>query len=420
MKNKEFGKVENIKGAFERAIKGNGRLHFLGLVSDGGVHGHIDHLIALLTAAKEANVPEAYVHFIGDGRDTAPKSAAGYMKQLVEAMEKLEYGKIADINGRYYAMDRDKRWERVQIAFDGMTQAKGTEASDPVKAIEDSYGQGVTDEFLKPIIINKEGQIKQDDTIFCFNFRSDRMREIAQAFGIAPCPFDSPVPENIELFTMTQYKGDFPFKIAFPAQSMDNVLAEWLAKNDVPQMHIAETEKYAHVTFFFNGGTEAQFEKEDRGLVPSPKVATYDLQPEMNAAGVAEEVAKALDSGKYPFVMCNFAPPDMVGHTGVYEAAVKACHATDAAIGVVLEACKRNGYALFVTADHGNAEKMLADDGKSPFTAHTCAKVPFVMADKEAKFAKDAQGALCDVAPTILAYMGLDIPKEMTGKSLLA
>lgn len=420
MKKKEFGKVENIKAAFDRAIANNGRLHFLGLVSDGGVHGHIDHLIELLTAAKEAGVPESYVHFIGDGRDTAPKSAAKYMGQLIEAIDKLQYGKIADINGRYYAMDRDKRWERIQIAFDGMTQAKGEIASDPVKAIEESYEAGVTDEFLKPIIINKEGQIKDDDTIFCFNFRSDRMREISQAFGIAPCPFDSPVPKNLEVFTMTQYKSDFPFKVAFPAQSMDNVLAEWLAKNDVPQCHIAETEKYAHVTFFFNGGTEAQFPLEERGMVPSPKVATYDLQPEMSAAGVAEKVAEAIDSNKYPFVMCNFAPPDMVGHTGVYEAAVKAVHATDTAIGVVLEACKKNGYTLFVTADHGNAEKMYADDGKSPFTAHTTAKVPFVMADKNAKFKEDAEGALCDVAPTILDFMGLDIPKEMTGQSLLA
>ncbi|KAI8644712.1 2,3-bisphosphoglycerate-independent phosphoglycerate mutase [Parasitella parasitica] len=420
MKNKEFGQIENIKGAFDRAIKGNGRLHFMGLVSDGGVHGHIDHLVSLLAAAKAAGVPESYVHFFGDGRDTAPKSASKYMQQLVDAIKELGYGKIADINGRYYAMDRDKRWERVQVAFDGMTQAKGEKVSDPVKAIEDRYAAGETDEFLKPIIVDEAGQIKNGDTIFCFNFRSDRMREISQALGIAPCPFDSPVPKDLELFTMTQYKGDFPFKVAFPAQSMDNVLAEWLAKNDVPQMHIAETEKYAHVTFFFNGGSEAQFPLEERGLVPSPKVATYDLQPEMNAAGVAEKVAEALDSNKYPFVMCNFAPPDMVGHTGVYEAAVKAVGATDAAIGVVLEACKKNGYALFVTADHGNAEKMIADDGKSPFTAHTCAKVPLVMADGEAKFKSAAEGALCDVAPTILAYMGLDIPKEMTGKSLLA
>ncbi|EIE75759.1 hypothetical protein G6F46_000407 [Rhizopus delemar] len=421
MKKKEFGQVENIKNAFERAKSTNGRLHFMGLVSDGGVHGHINHLVSLLEAARDAGVPESYIHFFGDGRDTAPKSAAGYMKQLLESLDKLQYGKIADVTGRYYAMDRDKRWERIQIAFDGMTQGKGEEASDPVKAIEDRYAADETDEFLKPIIVNKEGQIKEGDTIFCFNFRSDRMREITQALGIAPCPFDSPVPKNIEVFTMTQYKSDFPFKVAFPAQSMDNVLAEWLGKNDVPQMHIAETEKYAHVTFFFNGGTEAQFNLEDRGLVDSPKVATYDLKPEMSAAGVADKVAEAIASDKYPFVMCNFAPPDMVGHTGVYEAAVKGVETTDKAIGTILEACQKHGYALFITADHGNAEKMLSDDGKSPFTAHTCAKVPFVMVnDQGKKFVKDADsGALCDVAPTVLDYLGLHIPKEMTGKSLL-
>jgi 2,3-bisphosphoglycerate-independent phosphoglycerate mutase len=420
MKNGEFGAIENIKGAFERAKSSSGRLHFMGLVSDGGVHGHIDHLVSLLEAAKAAGVPESYIHFFGDGRDTAPKSAAGYMKTLVEALDKLQYGKIADICGRYYAMDRDKRWERVQIAFDGMTLAKGEKVSDPVQAIEDRYAQSETDEFLKPIIVNEEGQIKDDDTIFCFNFRSDRMREMAQALGIAPCPFDSPVPKNLEIFTMTQYKADFPFKIAFPAQSMDNVLAEWLAKNDIPQMHIAETEKYAHVTFFFNGGSEAQFPLEERGLVPSPRVATYDLQPEMSAQGVADKVAEEIASDKYPFVMCNFAPPDMVGHTGVYDAAVIGVGATDKAIGTILDACKKHGYTLFITADHGNAEKMVADDGKSPFTAHTCAKVPFVMASDSAKFIEGAEGALCDVAPTILAYMGIDIPKEMTGKSLLA
>ncbi|KAI8970614.1 2,3-bisphosphoglycerate-independent phosphoglycerate mutase [Pilobolus umbonatus] len=421
VKKHELGHIENIKNIFQRAINTNGRLHFMGLVSDGGVHSHIDHLVALLGAAKDAGVPESYVHFFGDGRDTAPKSGAGYMQQLLDAMEKLEYGKVADVVGRYYAMDRDKRWERVQIAFDGLTQAKGEKVTDVVKAIEARYAEGQTDEFLKPIIVNEEGQIRNDDSIFCFNFRSDRMREISQAFGIPPCPFDSPVPENLEIVTMTQYKSDFPFKVAFPAQSMDNVLAEWLAKNSIPQIHIAETEKYAHVTFFFNGGTEAQFDLEERGLVPSPKVATYDHKPEMSAIEVGKKVAEAISTNKYPFVMCNFAPPDMVGHTGVYEAAVKAVGATDKAIGIVLEACKKNGYALFVTADHGNAEKMLADDGKSPFTAHTCAKVPFIMANDGGHQLKEVEGsALCDVAPTLLAYMGLDIPKEMTGQSLLA
>ncbi|KAI7868587.1 2,3-bisphosphoglycerate-independent phosphoglycerate mutase [Spinellus fusiger] len=419
MKENKFGTLENIKGAFENAKAGNGRLHFLGLVSDGGVHAHIDHLVALLRAAKEAQVPEVYIHFFGDGRDTSPKSASKYMQQLQEAVQQLNYSTIATIVGRYYAMDRDKRWERVQIAFEALTEGKGQKAENAVKAIEERYEQGETDEFLKPIVLSEQGRISDNDTLFFFNFRSDRARELSQALGIAPCPFDSVVPKNLSIYTMTQYKSDFPFKIAFPAQTMDNVLAEWFAKNAIPQCHIAETEKYAHVTFFFNGGTEAQFDKEERVMVSSPRVATYDLQPEMSAHGVAEKVAEAMASDAYPFVMCNFAPPDMVGHTGDYEAAIKGVGATDAAIGVIYEACKKYGYILFVTADHGNAEKMLSDDFKTPHTAHTCSPVPFVMATHKYKYIKDPQGRLADVAPTVLRIMGVDVPKEMDGSSLL-
>ncbi|KAJ2962549.1 hypothetical protein NQZ79_g2431 [Umbelopsis isabellina] len=419
VKNKQFGKTENIKKCFERAKSTNGRLHLMGLVSDGGVHAHINHLIHLLESAKEAGVPNTYIHFYGDGRDTSPKSATKYIKQLLEAIEKLQYGTLATIVGRYYAMDRDKRWERVQVAFEGLTEGKGEKADDAIKAVEARYEQGETDEFLKPIILSEEGRIKDDDTIFFFNFRSDRAREMSQALGISPCPFDSKVPKNLELTTMTQYKSDFPFPVAFPAQTMDNVLAEWLAKNDIPQMHVAETEKYAHVTFFFNGGTEAQFNKEERSMVPSPKVATYDLKPEMSVQGVADKVAEHLDENKYDCVILNFAPPDMVGHTGKYDPAVHAIEATDAAIGTVYESCKKNGYILFVTADHGNAEKMLSDDFKTPHTAHTCSPVPFVMASDKYKFIDNPEGCLADVAPTILRVMGLDVPKEMTGNSLL-
>ncbi|KAF9950020.1 hypothetical protein BGZ70_001536 [Mortierella alpina] len=415
---KQFGQLDNIKASFEHAKAGNGRLHLMGLISDGGVHSHITHLFALLDAAKEAQVPEVYIHFFGDGRDTSPRSAAGYMKQLVEKMEEIKYGKIATITGRYYAMDRDKRWERVKIAVDGLVSGVGEKATDPVQAIEDSYKKDVTDEFLKPIIINEQGLIGDNDTIFCFNYRSDRMREISSVLGIAPAPMEVKLPKNLHITTMTQYKGDFPFPVAFPAQSMTNVLAEWLAKKNVPQCHVAETEKYAHVTFFFNGGSEAQFEGEVRDLVPSPKVATYDLQPEMSAAAVGEKVAEEIGTGKYPFIMCNFAPPDMVGHTGVYEAAIKGVEATDAAIGTIYEACVKHGYILFITADHGNAEKMLSDDFSTPHTAHTCARVPFVMTSKTHKFT-DAKGALCDVAPTMLRVMGLDVPSEMNGQSLV-
>ncbi|KAI8319483.1 2,3-bisphosphoglycerate-independent phosphoglycerate mutase [Martensiomyces pterosporus] len=422
LEEKQFGSTENIKNTFENAKAGNGRLHLCGLVSDGGVHGHIKHCVGLLEAAKEAGVPETFVHFYADGRDTSPRSTTKYIAELQSAMDDLEYGKIATIVGRYYAMDRDKRWERVQIAFDAMTQGRGEKSAEPIKTVEERYAKDETDEFLKPIIVNEEGLVKDNDSMFFFDFRSDRMREISQAFGIKPTPFDSRVPEGLYIATMTQYKADFPFSVAFPPQKMTDVLAEWLAKNNVPQVHVAETEKYAHVTFFFNGGSEAQFSGEDRDLIPSPRVATYDLMPEMSSWEVSEKVAEEVASGKYPFVMCNFAPPDMVGHTGMYEAAYKAIEATDKAIGNIYEACKKNGYTLFITADHGNAEKMLSDDGTAPHTAHTCSRVPFVMtADGKQNFvAEEEKHALCDVAPTVLKFMGLEIPENMTGHSLLA
>ncbi|KAJ1917846.1 hypothetical protein H4219_002956 [Mycoemilia scoparia] len=427
LKRNEFGSTENIRKCFDEAKSGNGRLHLCGLVSDGGVHSHIKHLFGLLKAAKEAGVPEAYVHFFADGRDTHPKSTTKYLKELLDELKALDYGSLATICGRYYAMDRDKRWERVQIAFDGMTQAKGEKVESPndpksvISTVEKRYENNETDEFLKPIIVDENGQIKDNDTILFFDFRSDRMREITQSFGIEPTPFDSPVPKNLHITTFTQYKSDFPFPCAFPPQKMTNVLAEWLAKNEVPQCHVAETEKYAHVTFFFNGGTEAQFNLEHRDLINSPRVATYDLKPEMSSIEVAEKVAEEIDTGNYPFVMCNFAPPDMVGHTGDYDAAVKAIAATDKGIGIIFEACKRNNYALFVTADHGNAEEMLGEDG-SPRTAHTCARVPFNIAtpDKVVLTEGSEEDALCDVAPTILKYMNIPAPEEMSGKSLIS
>ncbi|KAG0327526.1 hypothetical protein BG004_002757 [Podila humilis] len=415
---KQFGELENVKASFEKAKAGNGRLHLMGLISDGGVHSHMNHLFALLDAAKEAQVPEVYIHFFGDGRDTSPRSAVGYLKQLLNKLNEINYGKLATITGRYYAMDRDKRWERIKIAVDGLVSGVGEKTSDPVQAIEDNYSKDITDEFLKPIIVDEKGLIGDNDTIFCFNYRSDRMREISAVLGIEPAPMEVHLPKNLHITTMTQYKGDFPFPVAFPAQSMTNVLAEWLAKKGVPQCHVAETEKYAHVTFFFNGGSEAQFEGEHRDLIPSPKVATYDLKPEMSAAAVGEKVAEEIATGKFPFVMCNFAPPDMVGHTGVYEAAIKGVEATDAAIGVIYEACVKHNYTLFITADHGNAEKMLSDDFSTPHTAHTCARVPLVMTSKTHKY-NNKVGALCDVAPTMLRVMGLDVPAEMTGQVLI-
>jgi len=356
IKKGDLKNVEGVKKCFTRAKEGNGRLHLLGLVSDGGVHSHINHLLRLLDVAKEMAVPEVYIHFFGDGRDTDPKSGLGHMQTLIEYCKTVGCGEIATIVGRYYIMDRDKRWDRVEVGMEGLVLGKGEVVEDPVKAIEARYAAGETDEFLKPIIIGgQQRRVQDNDTLFFFNYRSDRVREITQLLGDqdrSPKP-DFPYPKNISITTMTRYKTDYTFPIAFAPQVMDNVLAEWLSKQGIHQCHVAETEKYAHVTFFFNGGVETQFENEHREMIPSPKVATYDLQPKMSAMAVAENLCERIKEGKYQFLMNNFAPPDMVGHTGVYDAAVVACAETDKAIGLVLETCKKEGYLLFATSDHG-------------------------------------------------------------------
>ncbi|MCJ1432513.1 hypothetical protein MMC27_001870 [Xylographa pallens] len=418
----EFNKVKTLTDCFQRALDTNGRLHLLGLVSDGGVHSHNKHLYGLLQVAKEMKVPNVFVHCFTDGRDTDPKSGARYVKELADKMKEMGTGQIATVVGRYYIMDRDKRWDRVEIGMKGVVTGEGEESTDPVATIEERYSKGENDEFLKPIIVGgKEARVHDDDTLFFFNYRSDRVREITQLIGDidrSPKP-DFPYPKNISITTMTQYKTDYPFPIAFEPQHMGNVLAEWLGKQDVKQCHVAETEKYAHVTFFFNGGVEKQFPGEDRDMVPSPKVATYDLDPRMSAAGVADQLCKRIGEGKYEFLMNNFAPPDMVGHTGVYKAAIQGVTATDKAIGQVFEQCKKEGYVLFVTSDHGNAEEMLNEEGK-PKTSHTTNNVPFVMANAPKGWSlKKTDGVLGDVAPTILEAMGLEQPKEMGGTSLL-
>ncbi|KAJ3574270.1 hypothetical protein NP233_g1874 [Leucocoprinus birnbaumii] len=436
IKKKQFHKNQVIVEACERAKKESGRLHLLGLISDGGVHSHINHLFALLETAKEVGVPHTYVHFFGDGRDTAPRSATKYLKDLLDFMEKEKYGELATVVGRYYAMDRDKRWERVKIAVEGLVNGEGEDGKGKdgvVGVVEENYAKDVTDEFLKPIIVNGvEGRIKENDTLFFFNYRSDRVREITTVFGQLEEVVDTKIPANLDISTMSQYKAGFPFHVAFPPQRMGNVLAEWLAKEGVKQTHIAETEKYAHVTFFFNGGVERQFENEERHMIPSPKVATYDKDPKMSVLGVAERVAEVLKKKEHEFVMCNFAPPDMVGHTGVYDAAVEAVTATDKAVGVIYEAAQEAGYILMITADHGNAEQMKDLETGKPFTAHTTNVVPFIMTgdpkvlslkeDVKNEDGKDSEdpGALCDVAPTILDVMGLPKPDDMTGRSLLA
>ena len=428
IKKGELNKVKTLTDCFERAVNGNGRLHLLGLVSDGGVHSHIKHLFELLKVAKELKVPKVYIHMFGDGRDTDPKSGAGYLQELIDKTKELGIGQIATVVGRYYIMDRDKRWDRVEVGLEGVVVGEGpddTPSDDPVATIKEKYAKDEKDEFLKPIIVGgKEARVQDDDTLFFFNYRSDRVREVTQLLGdVDRSPKPSfPYPKNISITTMTQYKTDYPFPIAFRPQHMGNVLAEHLASHSLKQCHVAETEKYAHVTFFFNGGVEKQFPGEDRELVPSPKVATYDLDPQMSAAAVADRLCARIKDGTYDFLMNNFAPPDMVGHTGVYEAAIRGVEATDAAIGAVYECCRANGYVLFITADHGNAEEMKTPEGK-PKTSHTTNRVPFVMANAPAgwslKAKKDDEGVLGDVAPTVLDVMGLPKPEEMGGSSLL-
>ena len=426
IKKGELNKVKTLTDCFERAKNGNGRLHLLGLVSDGGVHSHIKHLYELLKLAKELGIPKVYIHMFGDGRDTDPKSGAGYLHELIEKTKELGIGQIATVVGRYYIMDRDKRWDRVEVGMEGVVIGEGpdvTYSDDPVATIKEKYTKDEKDEFLKPIVVGgKEARVQDNDTLFFFNYRSDRVREITQLLGDvdrSPKP-DFPYPKDISITTMTQYKTDYPFPIAFRPQHMGNVLAEYLASQSCQQCHVAETEKYAHVTFFFNGGVEKAFSGEERDMVPSPKVATYDLDPKMSAAGVADQLCTRIKQHKYEFLMNNFAPPDMVGHTGVYEAAIQGVEATDRAIGQVYECCKEAGYVLFVTADHGNAEEMKTEEGK-PKTSHTTNKVPFVMANAPAGWSLKAgtEGVLGDVAPTVLEVMGLGKPEEMGGSRLL-
>lgn len=423
---KTLSSRSNLMKAFQRAKNGNGRFHFLGLVSDGGVHSHINHLFALLEEAKKAEVPKAFIHFFSDGRDTSPTSGVQYVEQLQKFLADLGYGSLSTLTGRYYAMDRDKRHERIKLAYEGLVQGIGEDSSPDqlISIMNKRYNmegsERQTDEFMKPIIVNKEGLVQDGDTMMFIDFRADRMRQIVEAFGLQRQFETHKIVKDLHITTMTEYKKDFPFDVVFAPEIPLNCLAEWLSKKSIPQFHCAETEKYAHVTFFFNGGLESAFELEDRVMVPSPKVATYNLKPEMSCEGVAQAMVTAMRKGTYPFVMCNLAPPDMVGHTGVYDAAVLACIATDKAIGMIEKACTECGYILLVTADHGNAETMIDKDGK-PVTKHTTNKVPFYMSSScsSRKFRAAVDPGLSDIAPTILDFMGLDIPQEMTGKSLL-
>ena len=404
--------------AVENAKKNNSSLHLMGLVSKGGVHSHFKHLLALIDLAKKEGLKKVYIHVITDGRDVSPDASLEDVKELEDYLKKVGVGKIADISGRYYAMDRDKRWERIKKYFDLVTEKYENSNPNALDAIKSSYDNGVTDEFIKPVEIDCEGKIKDGDSLIFFNFRPDRARQIVRA--LVDENFDGfPRKEkNIFLVTMTQYDDTIPHtNIAYPENRPTNTLGEILEKNHLRQLRIAETEKYAHVTFFFNGGREVMFKGEDRILVQSPKVATYDLKPEMSAPEITENLIEKLRENIYDCIILNFANPDMVGHTGVIPAAIKAVETVDNCIGKILKEIKKLGGALLITADHGNCDMMLTKDNK-PITSHTTNKVPFILYGVE-NVKLRSEGALCDIAPTILELLNIKQPKEMTGKSLI-
>lgn len=417
-----LAKNDTLAEAFEYAKANDKTVHFIGLVSDGGIHSHINHLKALCDGAAAKGLEDVMIHAFTDGRDTDPKSGFNYLTDLQNHLDKTT-GKIASVTGRYYAMDRDKRWERVKLAYDAMVSGEGSKTTDILGAIEKSYTDNVTDEFIMPIVQTDEagqplGTIKEDDVVVCFNFRTDRGRQITEALTQSDFPEQGMKKLSLKYLTMTNYDGTFKgVSVMYDKDNLSNTLGEALESAGKNQIRIAETEKYPHVTFFFSGGREDEFKGEKRLLCPSPKVATYDLQPEMSAGDIRDAIIPELQKGEVDFVCLNFANPDMVGHTGVFEAAVKACETVDHCAQSVVEAAIANGYTPIIIADHGNSDIMMNPDG-SPNTAHTTNLVPCIFADDDIKEpVKD--GKLGDLAPTILTLMGVAIPEEMTGNVLV-
>jgi 2,3-bisphosphoglycerate-independent phosphoglycerate mutase len=450
IQNGEFFSHPVLLAAMKHARMGERRLHVFGLVSDGGVHSQQAHLYALLKMAKQNGVDRVFVHAFMDGRDTLPTNGAGYLEQLQQKMREYNSGKIATVNGRYYAMDRDRRWERIAKAYNAMVfgDAEGGKNADPVQGMKDSYNRGVTDEFVVPFVCtntdkDKSGQpvatIRDDDACICFNFRADRVRQITRALarnsGLnAKAGADLPgaadldatiardkVPANLHYVCMTQYDKNFSLPVVIPPESMANILANVMGNLNMRNLRVAETEKYAHVTYFFNGGVEQPFPGEDRVMVQSPKVATYDLKPEMSAAGIADAVIKATEEGTFDVIIVNFANADMVGHSGKIEPTIKAVETVDACLGRIETAVRAKGGAMLITADHGNAEMMIDPATGGPHTAHTTNPVPFiVVAENARQFTLKPNGSLRDISPTLLGMMGIDEPKEMTGTDLRA
>lgn len=415
----DFFENEALTAAMNNCKEKNSALHLMGLLSPGGVHSHMEHLYGLLEMAKRNGIEKVYVHAFLDGRDVPPSSAAGYMEEAVAEIGKIGVGSVATISGRFYAMDRDNAWDRVEKAYNALVLGEGVQESDPVQAIKNSYANDVTDEFMLPTVVDKNGMIKADDSVVFFNFRPDRARQITRAF-VDP-EFTGFVRKNgyfpVHFVCMAQYDAAMPnVSVAFPPEQLTMTLGEYLSKSGKTQLRIAETQKYAHVTFFFNGGEEKQFDGEDRILIKSPDVETFDMKPEMSAFEVTDAVVEAINSDKYDVIILNYANCDMVGHTGVFDAAKTAVEAVDACVGRMVDAILAKGGAALITADHGNADKMYEPDG-SAFTAHTTNPVPFIVVGEDCELCEG--GVLADIAPTILKLVGLPQPKEMTGKSLI-
>ncbi len=414
-----FFKNKELLAACENCKKYGSALHLMGLMSDGGVHSHKDHVWGLLELAKREGLSKVYVHCFLDGRDVSPTSGAGFVAECEEKCRELGIGKVATLMGRFYAMDRDNRWERVERAYNAITFGEGIATDNAEAAVRKSYEDGKTDEFVEPTVVGDYAGVSENDSVIFFNFRPDRAREITRTF--VDESFDGFNRRNgyfkVFYVCMTQYDAAMPnVRIAFAPESLENTFGEYISSIGIKQLRIAETEKYAHVTFFFNGGVEKMYEGEDRILVNSPKVATYDLQPEMSAFEVCDKVVEAIEKQIYDVIILNFANCDMVGHTGIFDAAKTAVETVDTCVGRVVEAVSACGGISVITADHGNADKMLEEDGVSPFTAHTTNEVPFVIVGADVKL---RDGKLCDIAPTMLDLMGINQPSEMTGESLI-
>ncbi len=422
----DSGEIKNnqtLQNQFEFVLENGSALHLMGLLSDGQVHSYNKHVYGLIRAARDAGLEQIYIHCFMDGRDTSPTAGVKYLQELQQQLDEIGVGKIATIVGRYYAMDRDNRWDRTEKAYRMLVYGEGKEASDPVVAVNESYDEDVTDEFIKPIVIlkndNPVATIQDGDAVFCFNYRADRMRQITKAFTLDNfAPFDVK-SMDLNYATMTRYDEEFDVPVAFPPVEIDKTLGELVAEQGLKQLRISETEKYAHVTYFLNCGREEPFRDEDRLLIPSPKVATYDLQPEMSTPELTDRVIESIEKDNYSLIVMNFPNPDMVGHSGDIDATTKAVSTIDDAVGRIAETMFAHEGVVIVTADHGNAEQLIDEATGGLHTAHTTNPVPFLLMDQKEQRQLRTGGQLSDIAPTILQIMGIDQPREMTGKSLI-